>query len=208
MRKITFSYSIVFFFLIILLSIIYYFTAYHNFLQNHTRISRQLAKTISNQIDTQGSKFNNLEIRILESEEIMKYIFEEAKQHNVVSDWEFRKNLYAITGYNYEFYQLNIVNLNESTIHTFGEEYYYKPYTITRNVQENIIEPVRTYNRLTTVDGKVTVRNIFVLPKLTLPDDKLLVVEIYEKGGARHQSFRIENTDLVAAKPISELHII
>lgn len=75
-------------------------------------------------------------------------------------------------------------------------------------MQENIIEPVRTYNRLTTVDGKVTVRNIFVLPKLTLPDDKLLVVEIYEKGGARHQSFRIENTDLVAAKPISELHII
>ena len=48
---------------------------------------------------------------------------------------------------------------------------------------------------------------IFVLPKLTLPDDKLLVVEVYEKGGARHQSFRIENTDLVAAKPISELHL-
>ncbi|WP_050639093.1 MULTISPECIES: sensor histidine kinase [Clostridia] len=141
MGKITFSYSIVFFFLIILLSIIYYFTAYHNFLQNHTRISRQLAKTISSQIDAQGSNFNNLEIRILESEDIMKYIFEEAKQHNVVSDWEFRKNLYAITGYNYEFYQMNIVNLNESTIHTFGKEYYYKPYTITRNVQENIIEP-------------------------------------------------------------------
>lgn len=48
-------------------------------------------------------------------------------------------------------------------------------------MQENIIEPVRTYNRLTTVDGKATVRNIFVLPKLTLPDDKLLVVEIYER---------------------------
>ena len=74
-------------------------------------------------------------------------------------------------------------------------------------MQENFIEPVRTYNRLTTVDGKATVRNIFVLPKLTLPDDKLLVVEIYEKGGARHQSFRIENTDLVAAKPVSELHL-
>ena len=74
-------------------------------------------------------------------------------------------------------------------------------------MQENIIEPVRTYNRLTTVDGKATVRNIFVLPKLTLPDDKLLVVEIYEKDGARHQSFRIENTDLVAAKSVSELHL-
>ena len=74
-------------------------------------------------------------------------------------------------------------------------------------MQENFIEPVRTYNRLITVDGKATVRGIFVLPKLTLPDDKLLVVEVYETGGARHQSFRIENTDLVAAKPISELHL-
>ena len=42
---------------------------------------------------------------------------------------------------------------------------------------------------------------------LKLPDDKMLVLEIYEKGCARHQSFLIENTDLVAAKPISELHL-
>lgn len=141
MGKITFSYSIVFFLLIILLSVIYYFTAYNNFLQNHTKISKQLAKTISNQIDLSGSNFNTLEVRILESDEIMKYIFEEAKEHNVASDWDFRKNLYALTGYNFEFYQMNIVNLNESTIHTFGQEYYYRPYTITRKVQENIIEP-------------------------------------------------------------------
>lgn len=74
-------------------------------------------------------------------------------------------------------------------------------------MQENSIEPVRTFNHLVTVDGKATVRNVFVLPKLTLPDDKVLVVEFYEKGGARHQSFRIENTDLVAAKTVNELHL-
>lgn len=74
-------------------------------------------------------------------------------------------------------------------------------------MQENLIEPVRTFNRLTTIDGKATVRNVFVLPKLTLPDDKVLVVEFYERGGARHQSFHIENTDLVAAKTINELHL-
>lgn len=74
-------------------------------------------------------------------------------------------------------------------------------------MQENNIEPVRSFNRLTTIDGKATVRNVFVLPKLTLPDDKVLVVEFYEKGGARHQSFRIENTDLVAARTINELHL-
>ena len=63
------------------------------------------------------------------------------------------------------------------------------------------------YRLLLNGGSRHTVRGIFVLPKLTLPDDKLLVVEVYEKGGARHQSFRIENTDLVAAKPISELHL-
>lgn len=74
-------------------------------------------------------------------------------------------------------------------------------------MQENFIEPVRTFNHLTTVDGKMTVRNIFVLPKMTIPDDKVLIVEIYEKNGARHQSFQIENSDLVAAQPINELKL-
>lgn len=74
-------------------------------------------------------------------------------------------------------------------------------------MQESVIEPVRTFNNLTTVDGKTTVRNVFVLPKITIPDDKVLEVEIYERNGGRHQSYRIENTDLVAAKPIDELKL-
>lgn len=74
-------------------------------------------------------------------------------------------------------------------------------------MQESVIEPVRTFNDLVTVDGKATVRNVFVLPKITLPDDKVLVVEIYERNGGRNQTFQIENTDLVAAKPIDELKL-
>lgn len=72
-------------------------------------------------------------------------------------------------------------------------------------VQESVIEPVRTFNRTVTVDGKATVRSVFVLPKVTIPDDKVLEVEIYERDGGRHQSYRIENTDLVTAKPIDKL---
>ena len=74
-------------------------------------------------------------------------------------------------------------------------------------MQESVIDPVRTFNNLVTVDGKATVRNVFVLPKVTIPDDKVLEVEIYERNGGRHQSYRIENTDLVAAKPINELKL-
>lgn len=72
-------------------------------------------------------------------------------------------------------------------------------------VQESVIEPVRTFNNLVTVDAKASVRNVFVLQKITIPDDKVLEVEIYERNGGRYQSYRIENTDLMAAKPIDEL---
>ena len=46
---------------------------------------------------------------------------------------------------------------------------------------------------------------VYVLPKFTIPDDKLLMVELYEKNGGRHQSIRVENADIVNAKEIDEL---
>lgn len=72
-------------------------------------------------------------------------------------------------------------------------------------VQETYINPVRVYSQQNTVDGKATVRNVFVFPKMTLPDDKVLTVEIFEKGGGRHQSFSIGNGELVGAKLVEEL---
>ena len=72
-------------------------------------------------------------------------------------------------------------------------------------VQETYVNPVRVYSQQNTVDGKSTVRNVFVFPKMTLPDDKVLTVEIFEKGGGRHQSFNIGNGELVGAKLINDL---
>ena len=40
---------------------------------------------------------------------------------------------------------------------------------------------------------------------MTLPDDKVLTVEIFEKGGGRHQSFNIGNAELVGAKLVTDL---
>lgn len=74
-------------------------------------------------------------------------------------------------------------------------------------LQETFVEPVRTYNDIVTVDGKSGARNVFAFTKFTIPDDKVLVMEIYEKNGGRHQSFVIENTDLVGAKAINELKL-
>ena len=46
-----------------------------------------------------------------------------------------------------------------------------------------------------------------VAKKFTIPDDKCLVVELNEKNGGRHQSFVIENEDLVRANTINELQV-
>lgn len=72
-------------------------------------------------------------------------------------------------------------------------------------IQEQVIMPLRAYNHALLVDGKKTERTVFTLPKFTIPDDKQLVVELAEKNGGRHQSFVVDNADLVRAKVINEL---
>ena len=71
--------------------------------------------------------------------------------------------------------------------------------------QETYIEPVRTLNALTRIEGKSTARIVYAFPKIIIPDDKLLEVEIYEKAGGRHQRFYVENSDLVDARVMNEL---
>jgi conjugative transposon TraN protein len=74
-------------------------------------------------------------------------------------------------------------------------------------IQEQVIMPIRAHNNLMLVGGKKTERSIFTLPKFTIPDDKHLIVELFEKEGGRHQSFIVENADLVRAKAINELKV-
>ena len=74
-------------------------------------------------------------------------------------------------------------------------------------VQEQIILPLRAQNYATCVPGKKNERTVFTMAKFTIPDDKCLVVELNEKNGGRHQSFVIENEDLVRADTIDELQV-
>jgi conjugative transposon TraN protein len=74
-------------------------------------------------------------------------------------------------------------------------------------VQEQIILPLRAQNYVTVVPGKKSERTVFTMSKFTIPDDKFLVVELNEKNGGRHQSFVIENEDLVLAQTINELSV-
>jgi len=74
-------------------------------------------------------------------------------------------------------------------------------------MQEQVLEPLRAQNYVTVVSGKSSERTVFALEKFTIPDDKQLVIEVAEKKGGRHQSFVVENEDIVRANVIDELSI-
>ena len=74
-------------------------------------------------------------------------------------------------------------------------------------IQEQVIWPLRAYNNLTVIGGRRTGRTVFALEKFTIPDDKMLVVELNEQNGGRHQRFEVDNADLVRAKVINELKV-
>ena len=74
-------------------------------------------------------------------------------------------------------------------------------------MQEQVVYPLRAYNYVTRVDGRKSECTVFALPKFTIPDGKKLVVEMYEKQGGRHQTFELENEDLVQAETINELRV-
>ena len=74
-------------------------------------------------------------------------------------------------------------------------------------IQEQVIYPLRAHNNMQVIGGKCSERMVFALPQFTLADDKHLLIELHEKDGGRHQSFTVENEDLVRARVINELKV-
>ena len=74
-------------------------------------------------------------------------------------------------------------------------------------IQETVIQPVRAYNYVSSVAGNTTERTVFTIDKITIPDDKQLVIEVFEKNGGRNQTFIVTNSDLLSAKVINELKV-
>lgn len=74
-------------------------------------------------------------------------------------------------------------------------------------MQEQALEPLRAQNYVVVVPAKSSEHTVFALEKFTIPDDKQLIIEVSEKEGGRHQSFVVNNEDIVRANVIDELSI-
>jgi conjugative transposon TraN protein len=74
-------------------------------------------------------------------------------------------------------------------------------------IQERSLTPLRTYKPLDGIAGKTTEQNVFLLDQFTITDDKVLLIEIFEKNGGRHQTLQVENSDLIKVRLINDMHL-
>ncbi|OHT43722.1 conjugative transposon protein TraN [Flavobacterium tructae] len=73
--------------------------------------------------------------------------------------------------------------------------------------QQITLVPLRIYKTLDEISGNAADQNVFLLDQFTIADDKQLLIEIFEKNGGRHQTLELENSDLVKAGLISDMHL-
>ena len=66
--------------------------------------------------------------------------------------------------------------------------------------QQTPLDILRVCNDPTVVRGHQRQRTVFALQKFTIPDDKVFLLEIIERNGARHQTVEIPAKELLDAK--------
>ncbi|ATL48943.1 conjugative transposon protein TraN [Chitinophaga caeni] len=74
-------------------------------------------------------------------------------------------------------------------------------------IQERTQTPLRQYRPNTPVAGKASGRNVFLLDLFSITGDQVLLIEICEQNGGRHQVLRVEQADLEKAKLVSYMHL-
>ena len=73
------------------------------------------------------------------------------------------------------------------------------------NVQEYQIFPSYKHYDIKIVPAKTTIREVFVLPKLTIPDKRVLRIDMLEKAlgnTGRKLSLEVKNKDILKAKEL------
>ena len=73
------------------------------------------------------------------------------------------------------------------------------------NVQEYQVFPQYQHNKVQRIPGEITVREVFVIEKMTIPDQRILKIELGEKAlgnTGRKLSFNLKNKDILKAKSL------
>ncbi|MET3114899.1 conjugative transposon TraN protein [Pedobacter sp. CG_S7] len=99
----------------------------------------------------------------------------------------------------YQLYVKNRTNINYDI--DFIKFYIRDKKLVKRTATQDIEVPaIFESNPTQTITGKTELTKVFAMQKFTIPDDKDLVVELYEKNGGRHSKLIIPNDVIVQAR--------
>jgi conjugative transposon TraN protein len=72
-------------------------------------------------------------------------------------------------------------------------------------IQEKPLSLLRAFKPLEKIEGSTRERNVLLLDQFTISEDQLLVIEIFEKNGGRHQKLELESSDITGARLIDDI---
>lgn len=107
---------------------------------------------------------------------------------------------------NIMFYHLQVSNATNIAYHPemlrlFIKDKKQSKRTASQELQQ---KPVYKHGDTSVINGKSTIDIVFAVPKFTIPDAKLLHIEVMEHNGGRHLSLRIKNKLVVKAMRIAQ----
>lgn len=107
-------------------------------------------------------------------------------------------------GYRQEtlFFPLHLENKSNVNYDIDFIKFYIQDKQLAKRTAEQAIEltPIYTYNKSNTkIQAHGKVEQVLVFKKFTIPDQKQLIIEVYEKGGGRNVKLKLANSDLLNA---------
>jgi conjugative transposon TraN protein len=105
------------------------------------------------------------------------------------------------------FFPLHLANSSNINYDVDFVKFYIRDKKVAKRtaIQESEVTPVFVYNASsTTIPGPGAIDQVYALRKFTIPDDKNLVVEMFEKGGGRQLSFVVTNSDILKARKLKK----
>lgn len=108
-------------------------------------------------------------------------------------------------GYKQEtlFFPLHVSNSSNVTYDVDFVKFYIQDKKVAKRTAEQAIEiiPIYVYNgSQKKIDVKGKLEQVYVFKKFTIPDQKQLIIEVYEKGGGRNVKLSLSNSDLLKAR--------
>ena len=74
-------------------------------------------------------------------------------------------------------------------------------------VQDKILTPLREYIGTKNINHQSGEKAVYLIDQFTMQKDQVLEIEVFEKEGGRHQKIQVENTDLIHAKIVKDIHL-